>query len=129
MLLLPLPFTSPIHFLLSLNRRTRWSSTWSMGTPGVLEDILGCKRKQLTSIKTKHRNRMNLEPALILALTKIRPRSEVLACQKQAQSSHQQVRSTLIIDKNRMQNFALLKYHCSFINFNMILIFNTLFWM
>jgi hypothetical protein len=29
-----------------------------------------------------------LEPALILALTKIRPRIEVLACQKQAQSSH-----------------------------------------
>jgi hypothetical protein len=31
---------------------------------------------------------LNLEPALILALTKIRPRTEVLACQKQAQSSH-----------------------------------------
>jgi hypothetical protein len=31
---------------------------------------------------------LNLEPALILALTKIRPRIEVLACQKQAQSSH-----------------------------------------
>jgi hypothetical protein len=29
-----------------------------------------------------------LEPALILALTKIRPQSEVLAYQKQAQSSH-----------------------------------------
>jgi hypothetical protein len=28
---------------------------------------------------------LNLEPALILALTKIRPRIEVLACQKQAQ--------------------------------------------
>jgi hypothetical protein len=30
------------------------------------------------------RNRLNLEPLLILALTKIRPRTEVLACQKQA---------------------------------------------
>jgi hypothetical protein len=38
------------------------------------------KRKQLTSIKTKHRNRLNLEPALTLALTKIRPRIEVLTC-------------------------------------------------
>jgi hypothetical protein len=42
----------------------------------------------LTSIKTKHRNRLNPEPALILALTMIRPRIEVLVCQKQAQSSH-----------------------------------------
>jgi hypothetical protein len=33
------------------------------------------------------RNRLNLEPVLILALTKIRPRAEVLACQKQAQPS------------------------------------------
>jgi hypothetical protein len=41
---------------------------------GVREDILW--------------NRSNLEPVLILALTKIRPRTEVLACQKQAQSSH-----------------------------------------
>jgi hypothetical protein len=30
-------------------------------------------------------NRLNLEPALILAFTKIHPRNEVLACQKQAQ--------------------------------------------
>jgi hypothetical protein len=42
----------------------------------------------------KHRNMSQnetqepLEPALIPALTKIRPRIEVLACQKQAQSSH-----------------------------------------
>jgi hypothetical protein len=40
------------------------------------------------SLKTKHRNRLNLELALILALTKISPRIEVLACYKQAQSSH-----------------------------------------
>jgi hypothetical protein len=50
----------------------QWSSTW--GT-----------RKHLTSIGTKHRHRSNLEPALIVALAKIRPRTEVLACQK---SSH-----------------------------------------
>jgi hypothetical protein len=34
------------------------------------------------------RNRMNLGPGLILALTKIRPRTVVLTCQKQAPSSH-----------------------------------------
>jgi hypothetical protein len=47
--------------------------------PGVRKDIL---------IKTGNRNRLNPEPALILALKKIRPRIEALACQKQAQSSH-----------------------------------------
>jgi hypothetical protein len=52
-----------------------WSSTW--GT-----------RKHLTSNKTKHRDRLNLEPALILALRKIRPRIEALTCQEQAQWSH-----------------------------------------
>jgi hypothetical protein len=52
-----------------------------IGTPGGA-------RKHLTSIKMKHRNRSNLEPALILTLKKIRPPIEVLACQKQAQSSH-----------------------------------------
>jgi hypothetical protein len=36
---------------------------------------------------------------LILALTNIRPRIEELACQKQAQLSKQQVRTTLITDK------------------------------
>jgi hypothetical protein len=41
--------------------------------PGAHEDVL---------------NLLNLEPALILALTKIRSRIEVLACQKEAQSSH-----------------------------------------
>jgi hypothetical protein len=43
-------------------------------SPGVRENIL--------------RNRLDIEPALILTLTKIRPRTEVMACQKQAQSSH-----------------------------------------
>jgi hypothetical protein len=52
---------------------------------GVREDIL--------------RNRLNLERALVLALTKIRPRNEVLARQQQAQSSHCQVIATLIIHK------------------------------
>jgi hypothetical protein len=42
----------------------------------------------LISIKMKHRNRLNPEPNLILTLMKICPRIEVLACQKQAQSSH-----------------------------------------
>jgi hypothetical protein len=46
------------------------------------------KWKYLTSRKTKHRNRLNLEAALILELTKIRPRTETLTCQKQAQSTH-----------------------------------------
>jgi hypothetical protein len=45
-------------------------------------------RRHLTSMKTKHRNRLNLESALMLTLTKIRPWIEALACQKQAQSSH-----------------------------------------
>jgi hypothetical protein len=44
--------------------------------------------KNEESIETKHGNRLNVGPALILALTKIRPRIEVLACQEQAQSSH-----------------------------------------
>jgi hypothetical protein len=56
----------------------RWYAKTSQG---VRENIL-------TSIKTKDRNRLNLEPALILEFTKIRPRIEVLARQKQAQSSH-----------------------------------------
>jgi hypothetical protein len=61
---------------------------------GVGEDILGVTRKHLTLMKTKHRNRLNPEPALVLALTKIRPRIGVLAFQKQAQLSHSQVRTT-----------------------------------
>jgi hypothetical protein len=44
-------------------------------------------------------NRLDLDPALILALTKIRPRIQVLPCQKQAQSFHQQVRTTFMIHK------------------------------
>jgi hypothetical protein len=57
--------------------------------PGLREDILmDTLKKKLTSIETKLSNRLNLGPALILALTKIRPRIGVLACQKQAQSSH-----------------------------------------
>jgi hypothetical protein len=39
--------------------------------PGVREHIL-------QPIETKHRDRLNLEPALILALTKVRPRIELL---------------------------------------------------
>jgi hypothetical protein len=42
-------------------------------------------------MKTEHRNRLNLELALLLALTKIRPRIEVLARQKQAQSAQNHI--------------------------------------
>jgi hypothetical protein len=48
-------------------------------TMGVHEFISGDKRKHLTSIKTKHSKLMNIERALILALTKIGPGIEVLA--------------------------------------------------
>jgi hypothetical protein len=41
-----------------------------------------------TSDINQNKTQEPLEPNLILALTKIRPRIEVLACQKQAQSSH-----------------------------------------
>jgi hypothetical protein len=46
---------------------------------GVRENII---------LQSKHRDRFNLEPALILALTKIRHRIELLACQKQVPLSH-----------------------------------------
>jgi hypothetical protein len=55
---------------------------WLRVPPGVQEDILEGTRKHLRSIKMKHKNLLNLEPALILALTKILSRAEVLACQK-----------------------------------------------
>jgi hypothetical protein len=64
------------------------SSTWDTRNPVEREDIVRARRKHLTSVKTKRRNILNLEPALILAVTKIRPRIGVLACQKQPQSSH-----------------------------------------
>jgi hypothetical protein len=70
-----------LYLLHVLHHLHQWSSTWSTRTPWGT-------RKHLTSIKTKHKNRLNLEPALILALTKIRPQIEMLARQKQAQSSH-----------------------------------------
>jgi hypothetical protein len=41
-------------------------------------------RKHLTSIRRKRRSRLNVEPALMLALAKIRPPDEVLACQSEA---------------------------------------------
>jgi hypothetical protein len=56
--------------------------------PGLHEDILASTLKHLTSIEMKLRNRLKLEPALILAPTKNRPPIAVLECQKQAQSSH-----------------------------------------
>jgi hypothetical protein len=73
---------------LSISKTRGWSSTWGTRTPGETRRHLRGMRKRLTSTKTKHRNHLNLEPTLILALTMIRPRIEVLECQKQAQLSH-----------------------------------------
>jgi hypothetical protein len=89
-------FSSPTAAILArkLNQRKQlvatrgyhcqqWSSTCSTRTPmRTPRPLRGCAR-------TSHinRNRLNPEPALILALTKIRPRIEVLACQKQADIS------------------------------------------
>jgi hypothetical protein len=36
-----------------------------IAVPGIRKETLGGRRKRLTSIKTKRRNRLNLEPALI----------------------------------------------------------------
>jgi hypothetical protein len=54
-------------------RPQQWHSAWVTRIPGINRRILGDTRRNLTSIKTKHGNRLNLEPALILALTKFRP--------------------------------------------------------
>jgi hypothetical protein len=66
----------------------QWYSTWGEQTQGVRKAMLETRRKHLISIRAKHRNRSNFESALILELTKILPRIEMLACQKPAQSSH-----------------------------------------
>jgi hypothetical protein len=50
--------------------------------------ILGDTPEHLTSGKWKRRSRLHLEPTLVLALTKIRPRIGVLACKKRTRSSH-----------------------------------------
>jgi hypothetical protein len=57
----------------------QWSSTWGTRVPRGA-------RTHLTSLKPKHRNRLHLEPALILTLTKIRPRTEEPACQRREQA-------------------------------------------
>jgi hypothetical protein len=87
----------------------------------------GGRRKHITSIKMKHRSHLNLEPDLILALTKIRARIKQLACQEQnVFSLTDQI--TLTIDKIFNQlNFA--EIFLFFINFYMILLLNTMFWM
>jgi hypothetical protein len=59
----------PVHYV------QHSSSTWG-------------PRKHLSSIKTKLSNRLNLESVMIFAFTKIRPRIDVLACQKQTRLSH-----------------------------------------
>jgi hypothetical protein len=74
--------TSSLHsFFLAVRIRGQRSSNWGTRT-------IGSKRKHVTPIKTKHRNRLHLGPDVTLALAKIRPRTEALACHKQAQSSH-----------------------------------------
>jgi hypothetical protein len=67
---------------MNLGNSEQRSSTWGP------RRHLRSRRKHLTADLTKHRNCLNLEPALILTLTKIRPPIEVLTYQKQAQSSH-----------------------------------------
>jgi hypothetical protein len=79
-------------FLWVIYRRSQYldscSSTWGTRTPGERRRHLRGNRKRLTSTETKNRNRLNLELTPILALMNIRPRIEVLECQKQAQLSH-----------------------------------------
>jgi hypothetical protein len=70
--------------------------------------------KRLASIKLKHGNRLNFESALIHTLTKVRPRIEVLACQKQAQSSQ----TILIIDKIFNHIILLFKKYLCFVVVN-----------
>jgi hypothetical protein len=56
--------------------------------PGVCEDFWAVREKHLKTIKMKRWDRLQREPAMTLALTNIHSRSEVLARQEQAQSSH-----------------------------------------
>jgi hypothetical protein len=71
----------------------QWSSTWGTRTTEGMRTLLN-----------EHGN-TSYGIALTLNLpgcthsTEIRPRNEMLTCQKQAHSSQQQVRSTLIIDQ------------------------------
>jgi hypothetical protein len=64
-------------------------ATWLLARDQPLAAICShfTNMHSLRPSRTRHRNRWNLEPALILALTKIRPRIEVLACQKQAKNA------------------------------------------
>jgi hypothetical protein len=62
--------------------KEQWFSASGTHTPGGT-------RKHLISIKTKHRSLLNIQAALILALTKIQHRIEKLTWQKKkAQSTH-----------------------------------------
>jgi hypothetical protein len=61
---------------------------WNLYPRGCEKTFLGGYSKTFHNNQNETKNRLNLEPALILALTKIRPRTGVLACQKQGQSSH-----------------------------------------
>jgi hypothetical protein len=57
------PYSSPVVFKLG------FAYPWV----GVHEDIIREYSKTSYIKKTKHRDRLNLEPALILALSKVRP--------------------------------------------------------
>jgi hypothetical protein len=59
------------HVLFCYTNQTIRPLVFNLGyayPPGVHENILGVMLKYLTSIKTKHGNLLNLEPALILTL-------------------------------------------------------------
>jgi hypothetical protein len=79
------PSSEPFTFSKNTVTQEPWRTTWRLllsGTTSLNSALQNGIRENTL------RSRLNLEPALILALTKIRPRIEVLACQKQAQSSH-----------------------------------------
>jgi hypothetical protein len=99
-------YPRPVVF--NLGYAYHWGGTW----------------KHLTSIKMKHRNCLNLEPALIPTLMKIHPWIDVLACKKQAQLSHYHIRTTLIIGKIFSHIILLCKNFLSLLIF--ILLFNIL---
>jgi hypothetical protein len=80
--------TTPIRQTLANQDRNMKNALHSLAYTLIWWSSTRGTRRHFTSIKTKHRNRLNLEPALILALRNIRPRIELLPCQKQAQSSH-----------------------------------------
>jgi hypothetical protein len=77
------------NFLFSEHRSISLQQLYPSGLQsGVRVENFGVGENILLQSKRNTGTCLNLQPALILALTKIRPGIEVLACQKQAQSSH-----------------------------------------